>query len=472
MKISSGRALFFETVAQGLLQLLPAIPNNIALFFKDPEDLIQYNDRVSIAEALYRICKFSTAYVSLIKFEDLSSSDINPPFIIDACGKSTQEVFDKINDKSNLIQNTIIFNHSENSKPTLVEIPFDIRSEKYLIEEATRRLFVEAKLDYEPLAVYRYINNGGFSIFHSQYSLFEEESHHDFSADPKRLEMFCHNVARNWIFHGKLISGSAVYDWVMQFKQEGFLNEVCHLLLFLKREGFVTLQTVQENLRRILNDHKEKTNADPLYIAIQPMGKSESLLSYALRPHINLKTIEAALKMVKEKQIDPQEFICFDDVIVSGGSMLKYLFNPQYNKLSSELINNLRNKKINITIISSHADINGIKKITDDPRTSGAVEVKAAKIINDNCRVFSIDSNIVPDKSQIELFKAFCKKIGKKLTQSIPLGWDNAQWCIVLDYTVPNGTVPILWASSKEHGWQALFKRERTTSCQHNRPPA
>lgn len=462
MRVSYGRAFFFDTIANGLLQLLPTIPDSIAISFKNSGNLIDYSDRVSIAESLYRLCKSSTSYISLKKIEDFLNIDLDHPYIIDGCGKSTQEIFKKLDTIPNLNQGTIIFNYSENNSPNLVEILFDINSEKYLVEEATRELFRKAKIDYEPLALYRYIN-GGFSVFHSQFSLFDEEPQSNFSHDPKRLEMLCHNIARNWAFGGKQISGDEVHNWVLQFKKDNFLNEACHLLLYLKREGFVTLHAVQENIRKVLNNHKKKANQ--IFIAIQPLGKSESLLSYSLRPQINLKSIEEALGLIK-KNAEFYEFICFDDVIVSGGSMLKYLFNPKYNNQSSYLIDALKIKKVVITIISSHADINGIEKITSDPRAFGAVEIKSEKIIDNKHRVFSLDSNILPDKNQINSFKIFCKEIGKKLCPRIPLGWDNAEWCVVLDYTVPNGTLPILWASFEKIGWQCLFKRERTISSQ------
>jgi hypothetical protein len=140
--------------------------------------------------------------------------------------------------------------------------------------------------------------------------------------------------------------------------------------------------------------------------------------------------------------------------------MLKYLFehNPSCGRLLEAA---LRDRVATLTILASHADERGIAAIRRDKRGFGGIDIKAATIIGDNRRVFDPLSVALADGARLVAFQEFCEELGTRLNPGNPLGWANAQWCVVLDYSVPNGTLPILWASSAGVDWHPLFGRSR-----------
>jgi hypothetical protein len=365
----------------------------------------------------------------------------------------------KLANKTGTCEQVVLLGYSNNDMPTLVELPFEFEFDHYLIKRATQKIFDVCKIKYTSLARHRFIQKG-FNAF-KDFGILNESENRDLE-DPIVLEEFCLNISRSWIFDGVKVNTEDVYGWVQQFKKRGFVVEGCQLLLYLKREGFVTQNAVKGNLLRLYKEHVAKVDKNVTVITIQPLGKSESLFSYALSIEAKFKDLGDVLKMNNSPE-DAIELVCFDDVIVSGGSVLKYLFNTEYNPHSELLKKAFAKNAAHLTVIVSHADKYGITKIIDDPRCNNSVSVKASFIVDDSRRIFSANSIVLTDKSNIKKFSEFCQEMGAKVTSSVPpLGWNGAEWCIVFDYSVPNGTIPVIWAGSNKNKWAPLFHRKRT----------
>lgn len=54
------------------------------------------------------------------------------------------------------------------------------------------------------------------------------------------------------------------------------------------------------------------------------------------------------------------------------------------------------------------------------------------------------------------LCKHMCEYYGKKIKESMPLGYDDCQYLLGLYYTIPNNTLPIFWGNKN---WNPLFVR-------------
>ena len=94
----------------------------------------------------------------------------------------------------------------------------------------------------------------------------------------------------------------------------------------------------------------------------------------------------------------------------------------------------------------------------------GSGKVKVGRFLNEEDKAFSPESKHFKDPIQREKIKAICEKYGKKLYPKGPLGYEDCQGLLVFPYTVPNNTLPIIWAGPEsestitEH-WRPLFIR-------------
>ncbi|MCP5443704.1 MAG: hypothetical protein H6968_11780 [Chromatiaceae bacterium] len=459
MKSAVGRVLFFDELAEGILQYAAGRKTHMVALSVGKE--MDTEDRISLASAICRILAKSSRHVEFHRAKSIKELVISRHAVIDAQGGCTSEIVDIINRGENIKAVVVITDYSINDCVDLHEIIFDCKSERELVETAVQKLFQQANIEYDPLAPIRF-TLGGFEKLETDFDLFEDSATINYSAD-SILERFCYTVCKTWRYDDEPVDGDRVYRWLKQFQEEGFGEEARDVLTYLKRQGFVTRKALIENAKQIFEEFRETLDLAPMVVNIQPMGKSEGLLAYFLRPITKFIGMNEAL-IASEERTTPTELVCFDDVIVSGRSMQDYLFNPKVSDEASLLEDALREGRVRLTIIVSYADKRGISAIEQDIRGHHKVKVKAANVLDERARVFHSESMVFKEGARKTEFKSFCKKVGKNINPRNPLGWKNAQWCIVMDYSVPNGTLPILWASSRHYNWIPLFPRSRVVT--------
>ena len=221
---------------------------------------------------------------------------------------------------------------------------------------------------------------------------------------------------------------------------------------------------IEENIAGLYDDLRQELSDDPTVVAIQEPGKSEQLLAYRLKARrIRFQPFSNVVSEWGGSHRNRGVWVCIDDAIVSGASMLRYLFKDLPNGGSTTLQKLLSDGQIRIVILVSHADERGVANITSDPRCSGSVQVRSKNLIDDTHRVFSPESRILSDvpKERLREFKDFCEAVGNRINPGNPLGWNSAMWCIVFEYSVPNATLPLLFTSDRRRTWLPLFPRRR-----------
>jgi tRNA A37 threonylcarbamoyladenosine synthetase subunit TsaC/SUA5/YrdC len=159
-------------------------------------------------------------------------------------------------------------------------------------------------------------------------------------------------------------------------------------------------------------------------------------------PKTSLDELDIEAEMVKA-------LIFIDDIIGSGKQAIKY-----FNK-------NLIRIPIEKYYFSLFGFKNGFKKVEE---IYGSGKVKVGKFLNEEDKAFSPKSKHFKDPIQREQIKAVCEKWGRKLYPKGPLGYEDCQGLVVFPYTVPNNTLPIIWAgreseSIKTEFWNPLFVR-------------
>nr|VFK55421.1 MAG: hypothetical protein BECKTUN1418D_GA0071000_10327 [Candidatus Kentron sp. TUN] len=459
MKSAAGRIVLFDALAEGISLYHPDTnPRTVALSINGMESK---DDRISLAEAVCRIYAEFSRYIHVYRARDLETMTLSGNSVIDAERRKTSEIVELISGKVAQNITIVIVDHSDNDTKGLHELRFIVGEERKLMEISVRKLFREVNVEYDPLATVRFLQRG-FEKLNNDFDLFEDSPAIDQNAD-HFMEEFCHTISESWRYDDQPVDGNHVYKWFNQFKEADFSDEAREVLKYLKRKGFVTRRAIVANLISLFNDLKENLDSEPVVVSIQPIGKSESFLAYSLRPQIKFEEMKDALDEASNAN-SVMDLVCFDDVVISGRSMQDYLFNPKINEKADPLSRAMREEKIHLTILVAFADVRGIAAIENDPRGHGAISVKAANLIGDKDRAFHPSSEIFSENIRKEDFRGFCKQVGNKINRRNPLGWKNAQWCVVMDYTVPNGTLPILWASSHLHSWIPLFPRSRTSS--------
>ena len=170
-----------------------------------------------------------------------------------------------------------------------------------------------------------------------------------------------------------------------------------------------------------------------------------------------------AIKCVQEvKQRGVVNLVCFDDCIGSGETVEKYLFDSDYNPHAGEFRALYAHGSAKLWVLVYHSDPRGVHRIEKHHAACGAVTVQTVCPLDETHRVFSASSRIISDHGRREAFKAFCTALGEVLFRGNPLGWGDCQWCVAYDYSIPDLSLPILFASAGSPSpWMALFPRNR-----------
>ncbi len=457
------KLFLFDRLAEELAMQLPGqLPTRLAVKIDNMTKNFPSQEVVSLATAFCRLRFPLLEEVPTCYWKNVTDYLVGQALIINAERETLANINVFFQDK--IVPDFIVVtNYDDDGAGYFDQISYDLQEDRDITRTAIEKLFQKLGKDFEPLAPTRF-TQGGFDCLVADFHLFKEARQKLSNwNDPKAVERFCYNICRGWRYEGKPLDGRRVVEWVNQFKQADFVQEACEILSYLKRYGFLTEYQVTEDIASHYEALERTLGKRPITVTLQPAGKSEPKLAYRMRTKTRLLSMDKAIEEVKKRHSRsyPMDLVCFDDFIGSGQTMRDYLFEPKYNQFDQEITDLFKQGKAKLTVLVSHADEKGIKALETDPKGCGAITVKAAHVVSDEHRAFHPDSPIFSDKSRIAAFKKHCEEIGKKINPGNPLGWKNAQWCIVTEYTVPNCSLPILWASKRDFPWIPLFPRKR-----------
>jgi hypothetical protein len=86
------------------------------------------------------------------------------------------------------------------------------------------------------------------------------------------------------------------------------------------------------------------------------------------------------------------------------------------------------------------------------------LKVICVELLDERDRVFSPECAIFPRDEERKHAEEICRRHGQVLCPQHPLGYDDSQALIALEYQTPNNSLPILWSSAK--GWIPIFERK------------
>jgi hypothetical protein len=242
------------------------------------------------------------------------------------------------------------------------KIQFDPVNQKTIFGPAIRELFNACDVSEPAIARIRF-EAQGFDALAQSFDLFEASTELDWT-NSEVVELFHDRLAQGWRYNGQQISSTGIDLWVEQFARSGFGDEAHLLLMYLQRVGYVTETQVVAGLTRLYADLCESESSAILPMSVQRPGKSEQKIAYGLKPSVELLTmeevIEKAVRLVKSQHV---LLCCFDDCVVSGDSLLKYLFDESCNSWATALSDLLKSGRVKLQILSYHLDIRGIQNI-------------------------------------------------------------------------------------------------------------
>ena len=458
MTLASAKVFLFDTLAEQLATQFTGFPSRIALRLAGNHGF-QNEELISLASSLCRLRFPSLDNIPTCFLNALSDSEQSRGIIVDAMEKTLFEVITGLNLIRQQPEILVVINYCDDGSGQMTQISYNPEQDRDITKTALLSLCQQLGKEFEFMALIRFVRDG-FNGFANYYSLFEQKTRLNWGSE-EDIERCCYRVSEGWRYEGQLISSLEVLEWVNQFKPAGFVQEACDILIYLKRYGFLTEEEVIKGIIDCYNKHVENIGKPPITITLQAAGTSEQKIADHIQQEIKrpFLSLEETIAQVQEKTSHyPVEMVCFDDMICSGQNLRDFLFEPKYNFYALELIELFKQGTARLTVLVSHADEKGIRALCTDSRGYGAVSVKATCVIDDRYRAFHPDGPIFSEHSRMVEFQHYCKKIGQQINPGNPLGQNNAQWCIVTEYRVPNCSLPILFASGKdEFHWKPLF---------------
>lgn len=256
----------------------------------------------------------------------------------------------------------------------------------------------------------------------------------------------------------KVITPLEVVAWLDNFERADWSKALSVLNHF---EYFSINDIIREfdnSLSYFLNTQPLFTNTkEKIYLVpLGKSGKSGAAMIYFLKktPTFNNKRFEIIEKLNFSKVEDKSKVIIVDDYAGTGGSIIDF-----YEKIKPELPDKCRIYALTVAYMEKAKDNLSKHKI---------------KILgNERIPSFSQRGSVFGYYPKMRLIRKFCFEYGnriyseenykRKKSKQHPLGYSNTQALIGFEHSIPNNTLPIMWADSKVIGenrkWIPLFPR-------------
>lgn len=445
MREDTARTLFYEHAARYIIDANPGLLRARCVCISFPDPRPNGVDRNNTAIAILRQLNTEGTGVRLTTPSDYQAEDNDVSSGILICCSSSEEVraCSALHAERDAVHRVLIL--SESSSHTAACGVTEIREhvERDAFEAGARAVFQRENKPAVELALVRARARGFAGL--TGFGLFDV-------AEPTAddTEVFCERLSSSW-----RLSPGHVFLWYQQLALAGFRDHARMLLLHLYREGYVTERALGSHIIELYDELSSKFAGDITVVDIQPPGKSGPRILYSLKRVAQPVTLEQGL------QSGARHVVVVDDVVCTGSTMVSLLFSENAAKPVSELQSRLVAGTVHLHVLASHADQTGIDAIRSAAAPFGAVTVHAHKVIADADRVFTSTTFFADlDQVSVKSFKSFCEERGKlAYNKKHGLGYGDLQWCIALDYSVPNATLSILHGS--KGGWTPLFARAR-----------
>ena len=267
---------------------------------------------------------------------------------------------------------------------------------------------------------------------------------------------------------GNKISDAQVEKWLLNFNGRFFKrveNERRLALWLLAHFSYYTQENIRVLCRNLfyqylhekLSDQKgeDLTSAlnnilkNTLFVGLGNDSESGNNILYHFRQENQLAKTSFEIHQGKNYE----NLVYIDDVTISGSQALDYIKS--------------RNIKAQNTYAAMLIATNdAIRALAGKPESPTHIKTISGMILDEREKAFSPSAYIFSDKRITEIkpiAEEFCRFYGRiavagwDYMEKYPLGYDNGQYMISLEYNTPDNTLPVFWGTG--NGWNPLFIR-------------
>ena len=274
-------------------------------------------------------------------------------------------------------------------------------------------------------------------------------------------------------YRGRQITDIRVKPWLEQFETTEEQRVVFELLKKLRfysggliREklrsghGFVLRELAGRGVIRKAPEGRARRMTDNVLISFYGGdGKRGYMYAkmYADENNIYHGRIVAPRRLQKkiESLGDVAGVVFVDDFIGTGKTAVRSL-----QDYLPPLAQRLDQAQIDVFLVAISGFANAADKVSRE--VSPIVHrfrVSVSDPLTDADKCFGDKSAILPVPTERARAKEVIGSYGRKLFKESPFGFGNCQALVVFENTCPNNSLPILWATGSEAGWEPLFSR-------------
>ena len=247
-----------------------------------------------------------------------------------------------------------------------------------------------------------------------------------------------------------------IVAWLENFDKADWKKALIVLNNF---EFFSTNDIIKELNDGLLHIRGQISTEYKIYtIPLGKIGKSGSAMMYYLKKTPCYKNKRNKIEIIENKEFsalpDNCNIVIVDDFAGTGNSIMEF-----YNNIKSNLPKN--HVVYALTIAFMRKAKNNLAKH------------KLQIVGNERISSFAVRGSVFGYLPRMKAIRNFCFEYGNKLypeqayrekkTKQHPLGFSNTQSLLGFEHSIPNNTLPIMWADCKIAGqdkkWQPLFPR-------------
>jgi hypothetical protein len=263
---------------------------------------------------------------------------------------------------------------------------------------------------------------------------------------------------RGFRFRGEAITQEAVTSWLKQFSNDSERRLMFRLLERFRVVSEAELVSGLRQVHRLVGramtvgfDRGQRSFNHVLVAGMGPAGSSGQAMAYKYRQANNIRqrnlvALDDVAKRCTDDAIKAVVFI--DDVIGTGGTA-----NAVLDGLARDPV-----KGVDAYVFAVTGVPEALMRLENTPSArSLGVSVEVALPLLDQQRPFAPDSPVFSSPEEQAAAREVAASYGKRLTPTMPLGYQDQAILMTLPDNCPNNAPPIFWSDAD--GWTPLFAR-------------
>ncbi len=281
--------------------------------------------------------------------------------------------------------------------------------------------------------------------------------------DPRAEAIALHAVAINHILDewgfapsspNRVAKHTEVLFWLENFVPSEIADAVQLLTKLQYKSEHVVRRSIDALARELPSILGEGIRATRFFqLGLSP-SDSGGLYLYDYRKALGLDDGQFPQRSFSDFEASASAMVFFDDIIGTGSQATRFF------------LDHLGHLRIPLYYVALFGFENGVRRVRSE---AGFADVLVGMQLSDEERAFTPETRVFADPVERERIRTLASKYGQVLFPRHPLGYDDSQALLVFPHTVPNNTLPVIWAgpeNEKEPGviWNPVWRRRKPRS--------